>query len=179
MNLRDAVSLGSGLPITPLKGDAATLSPEEFEDRHGSAFLLLTAAELCVPRGPGSTEVRLLDDLPRSESTAALNLMAFPMRCREGTPGALVTIGRAGNSDVLVPDLSISRFHAFAKRGPDGHWRIHDAGSTNGTTVNGRSAPQQGNGQPETLKTGATLRLGQVEFTFLEVGAMLEYLAKL
>jgi len=179
MDLREAVGLGTGIAVNPLKGDAASLTPEEFEDRHGSAFLLLTAAELTVPRGPGATEVSLLDDLPRGESTAGLSLMVFPLRSDESAPGGLVTIGRASNSDLRVPDLSISRFHAFAKRGEDGYWRIHDAGSTNGTTVNGRNAAQQGYGEPEVLKTGATLRLGQVEFTFLELDALLGYLAKL
>ena len=179
MNLRDAVALGSGIAMAPLKGDAATLTPEEFEDRHGGAFLLLTAAELNLPGGPSSTEVSLLDEAPRGDSTASLRLMAFPVRSSESAPGGLVTIGRSANSDVVVPDLSISRFHAFARRGGDGGWRIHDAGSTNGTTVDGRNAPAQGHGEPIELKSGMTLRLGQVEFTFLDCEAMLAYLAKL
>lgn len=178
MSLRDAAVPGSAVPIRALQGDAQSLSREEFEDRHGSAFLLLTAAQLWLPRGPSVTEVALLGDAPQGESTASLRLTAFPLRSREGAPGGLVTVGRSAKSDVVVPDMSVSRLHAFAKQAGE-RWGINDAGSTNGTTVNDRNAPLQGHGSPLELKAGCTVRLGQVEFTFLDLDATLAHLAKL
>ena len=57
---------GSSIPIRDLRSGARTLSPEDFEDRYGSAFLLLTAADLALPNGPATTDVRLIgfDDTP-------------------------------------------------------------------------------------------------------------------
>lgn len=181
MRLRDdEVSRGSGVPVRDLRDDARSLTSDEFEDRHGRAFLLLTAAELSVARGPATTEVQLLDDASTpGESTASLSLLAYPMRRSARSAGHLITMGRASDNDVVVPDLSISRFHAFVKEGAAGSWLLLDAGSTNGTTVNGRSVPQQGVGEPVELKSGDSVRLGQVELTFLEARALLVFARKL
>jgi hypothetical protein len=172
--------LGSGIPIRDMRDDVRSLSVEELEDRHGSAFLLLTAAELSMPTGPSSTQVSLigLDD-KRSESTAALSLVAFPVRHTGRSVGHLVTVGRAANNDVAVPDLRISRFHGFLKQGVDGVWQIQDAGSTNGTSVNGESVPRQGSGPAMDLKAGDNLRLGQVELTFLGVNELRAFVTRL
>lgn len=180
MRLQDVASLGSGIPIQALKGDVMSLPVEDFEDRHGSAFLLLTAADLRLPRrGPDTTDVRLLEDTRAGESTASLSLVVFALRARGGAPAGLVTLGRSRRNDVEIPDVSVSRFHAFATRGPAESWRIQDAGSSNGTTVDGRNAPQRGQGEPIDLKAGSNLRLGQIELTFLDPEALRSYLARL
>jgi hypothetical protein len=167
---------GSGVPIKELRADARELSAADFEDRHGSAFLLLTAADLSVPNGPATTEVKLLfDDEPPAEKTASLSLLAYPVRRSGRSVGHLMTVGRTSNNDVVVPDLSISRFHAFLKPDDAGGFRIQDAGSTNGTTVNGASVPAQGAGPPVDLKSGDNLRLGQVDLTFLDVDALRKF----
>jgi pSer/pThr/pTyr-binding forkhead associated (FHA) protein len=159
---------GSGIPVSDLRSDARILSVADFEERHGSAFLLLTAADLATPTGPATTEVRLaLDDGAPADSTASLALVAFPIRRTGRAVGHLITVGRASNNDVAIPDLSISRFHAFLKPRTDGGWQLQDAGSTNGTTVNGRAVPQQGQGAPVDLSAGDDVRLGQVDLTFL------------
>jgi hypothetical protein len=159
---------GSAVDLRDLRVDARAMSAEDFEDRHGSAFLLLTATELSVPQGPATTEVRLLldDEEVPGASTANLSLLAFPVRRTGRAVGHLIAIGRSSNNDVAVPDLSISRFHAFLKEA-EGSWLIQDAGSTNGTSVNGNHVPQQGHGAPVSLKAGDNVRLGQVELTFL------------
>ena len=159
---------GSAVDLRDLRVDARAMSSEDFEDRHGSAFLLLTATELSVPKGPATTEVRLLldDEEVPGASTANLSLLAFPVRRTGRSVGHLIAIGRASNNDVAVPDLSISRFHAFLKE-VDGTWVIQDAGSTNGSSVNGNNVPQQGHGAAIALKAGDNVRLGQVELTFL------------
>jgi len=157
---------GSGIPLHDLRADARLLSPEDFEERHGSAFLLLSAAGLSLPGGPATTEVKLLGD-SEPDSTANIRFVAYPVRRRGRSVGHLITIGRAANNDVAIPDLSISRFHAFLKESPTGGWQIQDAGSTNGTGVNGGPVPRQGHGAPLDLKAGDSVRLGQVEVTFL------------
>lgn len=172
---------GSAVDLRDLRVDARKLPVEEFEDRHGSAFLLLTATDLAVPSGPATTEVRLLldgEDAPGA-STAGLSLLAFPVRRTGRSVGHLVTIGRASNNDVAIPDLSISRFHAFLKPTADGCWQMLDAGSTNGTSVNGHHVAQQGHGEATSLKAGDNVRLGQVELTFLGAPEMHAFALKL
>lgn len=168
---------GTGIPVKTLRADVRDLAPEDFEDRHGSAFLLLTATELRPPRGPMSTHVELgTIEEPAAERTATVSLLAYPLRRTERSVGHLVTLGRTGSNDVVIPDVSVSRFHAFLKPAAAGGFQIQDAGSTNGTTVNGRPVPPQGAGPPLDLKAGDNLRLGQVELTFLDARALREFL---
>ena len=57
--------------------------------------------------------------------------------------GGRVRLGRGGDNDIVLADVSVSRNHAEIRRGPDG-WHIHDLRSTNGVEVNRvpvRSAP--------------------------------------
>lgn len=173
-------SQGSAVDLRDLRVEARALSPEDFEGRHGSAFLLLSAANLAPPGGPATTQVRLLDDIdPPGESTASLSLVAFPVRRTGRSAGHLITLGRASNNDVAIPDVSVSRFHAFLKVTAEERWHIQDAGSTNGTTVNGNHVPQQGHGAAVELKGGDNVRLGQVEFTFLGAREMHGFVLKL
>ncbi len=171
---------GSGVPLHDLRADARILTAEDFEDRHGSAFLLLTAAELSIPTGPATTQVWLeLDSEEPGESTAGLRLVVFPVRRTGRSVGHLITIGRASNNDVAIPDLSISRFHAFLKRGEAGGWQLQDAGSTNGTSVNGTPVPRQGHGAALDVKPGDNVRLGQIEVTFLGADELRSFALKI
>jgi len=172
----NSVEHGSGIPISALRADARDLSPEDFEDRHGSAFLMLAAAELRSPGGPSMTVVNLESDDDPADHTAGLSLLAYPIRRGEQSVGHLVTLGRTANNDVVIPDISVSRFHAFAKEAQGGGLAIQDAGSTNGTMVNSDSVPSQGQGPPTKLKAGDSVRLGQVEFSFLDVRSLLDFL---
>lgn len=48
-----------------------------------------------------------------------------------------ITVGRAQDNDVVLPDSRVSAVHALLERlGP--HWSVRDLGSRNGTVVNGQ-----------------------------------------
>jgi adenylate cyclase len=49
--------------------------------------------------------------------------------------GGRVRLGRGGDNDVVLSDVSVSRYHAEILREPEG-WSIHDLKSTNGIEVN-------------------------------------------
>lgn len=49
----------------------------------------------------------------------------------------LVRIGRDAGNDLVIDDLRASRAHAELRRLADGTWEVRDAGSANGTFVNG------------------------------------------
>ena len=134
----------TGLPIEAYVEDARSLSPEEFRDRHGSAFLLLTAAEVNPPAGPAATMVEALspaDDA--SEITGSVSLVAFPVRRGSESVTHLVTVGRTSNNDIVISDISVSRFHAFLKQDTNGNFQILDGGSANGSR-NGANPPANG-----------------------------------
>jgi hypothetical protein len=172
----DSVEHGSGIPIAALRADARELPAEDFEDRHGNAFLMLTAAEFQPPAGPTMTVVNLESDDKACDHTAGLSLLAYPLRRSKRSPGHLITLGRTPDNDVVIPDISVSRFHAFAKETDCGGLAIQDAGSTNGTMVNSDSVPSQGHGPPMELKSGDNVRLGQVEFNYLDAHSLLDFL---
>ncbi len=70
------------------------------------------------------------------------------------------TLGRTTGNDLLIPDGTVSRFHAqlhFA----GGAWYVEDAGSSNGTWVNGVRIEQ-----PTRLEHGDEVRLGDEVMTF-------------
>ena len=162
---------GSGQPLESFFEDSGDLSVQEFEAKHGSAFLLLSATGIGGPQGVSGTEVRLDSDSDPRARTADLSVLVVPLRSAPGAPGDLITIGREQRNDAVVPDASISRFHAFLKRTPEGQCLLQDAGSTNGSMVNGATVLTRGSGEPTPLKPGDTVRLGQLEFTFLDAAA--------
>jgi hypothetical protein len=170
---------GAGLPIEAYVEDAQSLSPEEFADRHGSAFLLRTTAGVGPPAGPAATMVAVLSVVDEaSEATGSISLVAFPVRRGSESVTHLVTVGRSSNNDIAISDISVSRFHAFLKQDANGTFQILDGGSANGTTVNGVKVPARGEGPPTNLKSGDTLRLGRVEFTFLDATALHSFALK-
>ena len=75
---------------------------------------------------------------------------------RNPFPG-MVTVGRAGNNDVILPHGSISKIHAiFHRHGVS--WLIEDRGSTNGTYLDGVRLPAQ---ERRVLNDGSRLRFGE------------------
>lgn len=76
--------------------------------------------------------------------------------------GDEITIGRAADATVSVPDTSVSRKHALVRKTDEG-WAISDLGSGNGTLVNGEQL-----GDEQALNAGDTIVLGDTEFTFAD-----------
>lgn len=70
------------------------------------------------------------------------------------------TIGRRGDNDIVLDDLSVSASHAWIMN-QQNHYVIMNTLSTNGTFVNGKRIHEA------TLRHGDRVRFGQVEFTFL------------
>ena len=166
---------GSGRPLEAFREPARGLSPEEFEARFGSAFLLLTSLQPRSPKDGSSTHLELLGDSDPTEHTGSLSILVYPLR----SAVHIVSLGRGAENDVVIPDRSISRRHAFLKRGAQGGFLMLDAGSSNGTMINGRTVLAKGSGAPSPLAPGDTVRLGRLEFTFVGAAALREYASKL
>ncbi len=66
-------------------------------------------------------------------------------------------IGRGGDNDLVLPDVSVSRRHASLRREADG-WHVHDLGSTNGVLLN--QVPVK----KAALRSGDRVKMGIFEF---------------
>ena len=71
------------------------------------------------------------------------------------TTGQSVSIGRAPENDIVLPDLTVSARHAVLERAGDGSYVISDLGSSNGTFVNGARV------QHVRVDEGSVLSLGR------------------
>jgi FHA domain-containing protein/uncharacterized protein DUF1707 len=69
--------------------------------------------------------------LPRVWQAAAWPVLMFP-----AGEQSRFTIGRDSGCDMVLPDPTVSRWHAGLRREPGG-WLLDDLGSTNGTLLNG------------------------------------------
>jgi hypothetical protein len=74
-----------------------------------------------------------------------------------------IVVGRTAESDVTIPELSISTEHCAFSASPFG-LRITDLGSTNGTFVDGHRLSKGETGQ---LQSGSKIILGRFEFEYL------------
>ena len=87
-------------------------------------------------------------------------------------PATLLKIGRAADNQVVVADLSVSRYHAELRKDPRGGYVIVDLGSHNGTFVNGQRVGSAPVTERDIIAIGpATLRLvGDQLQEFLDTG---------
>lgn len=80
----------------------------------------------------------------------------FPLRQR------VTTIGRAPTCDLVLEYRSVSRLHARLELTGDGHMVV-DAGSTNGTAVNGRRIDKM-----QLLFSGDEIAMGELSLVFFD-----------
>jgi FHA domain-containing protein len=119
------------------------LTPGEIEDETVEDTTMPVARE---PLEPGEAD---LDVYPLAKKPGA----SFPDR---------ITIGRTANNDIVIPDHSISRLHAYARKAADG-WVVADAGSKNGSWLRGEPLDAR---KEKPVSSRAILRLGEVDLTF-------------
>jgi len=86
--------------------------------------------------------------------------IALRKRSDEGTFLDRVTVGRAVNKDVVLRHRSVSKFHAWFEVDEMGAFFVADAGSKNGTVLNGTSLPAR---ELVIIGSGDKLRVGSVE----------------
>ncbi len=71
-------------------------------------------------------------------------------------------IGDHKNSDLIIPDKSVSHYHAFLFIDSDGGAKIIDLGSRNGVYINGKKI------KDAYISAGDELTIGSVQFHVLE-----------
>jgi hypothetical protein len=87
------------------------------------------------------------------------------------TPRGSYYIGRINGNDMIMPDYAISKRHAIIDV-EDGTYYIRDAGSTNGTKINGSRLAKK----RTMLKDRDVIGFARYEFTFLYPKSLYEML---
>ena len=102
--------------------------------------------------------------------------VAFLAKSDRNPFAMMITVGRATNNDVILPDRTVSKFHASFRSSPTG-WIITDQRSANGTFVDGKRLDA---GQSLLLTDEASIRFGKTFTTrFLTPRALFKLLASL
>ena len=151
--------------------DCTTIDPDEFRRRYGDAFLLYHGSLEDLTRPSFAPEATILAQNPllKEKPPPQRDFLVFAVH-RQGAAGPkkFISVGRAENNDVAIPDMSLSIFHAFFTQHTDGRILLQDAGSKNGTFIDDRAVPAQAQGPAVPVQDKALLRFGQVELTFLK-----------
>jgi pSer/pThr/pTyr-binding forkhead associated (FHA) protein len=117
---------------------------------------------------PGRPREATLRSKAKQDETAveteSLAGRVWPIKRGGGQRGdASIRVGRTTESDVVIPEYSLSRVHCAFKYVLNG-LTVFDCGSTNGTQVNGQLLEAQ---KPARIKSGVELILGRFKFEFL------------
>ena len=73
------------------------------------------------------------------------------------------SVGRDGGNDIVLDDTFISAEHATVSWNGNG-WVLSDAGSTNGTRLNGKDVRR-----PVAVKPGDTVEFGRIKFKLVQL----------
>jgi len=151
--------------------DCRQLSLEEFEAKHGRAFLVHHGpmGKLRKPRDEDDTLAEAISDSHAGgQFVPERDFLVFRIEspASGGPTPEIYWVGRSDANEVIIPDVSVSEVHAFI-RFEQGAFSIQDTGSRNGTRVDNLKVLPQGLGDPTPLPSGARVRFAAVKMTFL------------
>jgi hypothetical protein len=101
-----------------------------------------------------------VSELRRRLSQARHFAITLDKRVHDGTYVDRISVGRARNKDIVLRHPSVSKFHAWFERDPQGVWCAADAGSKNGTRTNSVEMTAR---DLVKIKPGDLIRFGSVE----------------
>ncbi|MBI2388569.1 MAG: FHA domain-containing protein [Deltaproteobacteria bacterium] len=149
-----------------------------FAETYACPFLIGTPG-LHVPRratrtlaDPSSAGPDTLPPPPRTDESA--RLLILPLAKRSEFFADMITVGRTMNHDVVLRDITVSKFHAYFTIESSGIW-LTDAGSRNGTRLDEMACVPR---RATLVSIGGTIRFGVVELTLADAGEVWERLRR-
>ena len=128
---------------------------EQFERLRPGPWLVWEAG----PWRPPSARRETLQAGPDTRLLASGESLAIELAAKDG--GAEVRLGRDADCDLVIDDATLSRIHLVLRRDATGGWTGQDAGSRNGTKIDGAPATM-----PLPLREGSVLEAGAVRLSF-------------
>jgi hypothetical protein len=148
--------------VDEVRSELESLGRDEFANRHGRWFLVLTAPDALDSFADFvNTASRDSQDILSGKGSDLDEVDIFPLLPKGGRE---VTIGREG-ADVVLPSGKISKLHAvFAMGG--GLPSLSDPGSKNGTWINGMKLAV---GHAVPVDVGDTIQFASVSATLWSI----------
>jgi hypothetical protein len=152
---------------------------EEFVAAYAHPFLLALsgldappppARTIRMEGGPELMAAILAERRRLMTSGAQKGPTVLPVRKVQTTFPSMITVGRARNNDIVVPDALVSKFHAYFRQLEDGAWALADAGSANGTKVG--EVVLLPKGAPERVRDGDKVTFGVSAFRFVDAAGL-------
>jgi hypothetical protein len=144
-----------------------------FARANGHHWLLWEPGGWSPPRKNATlvgVDLQSVSGQPTGTSGEALALVLTPKGKDEQ-----VTLGRSAACDLTINDGTLSQTHLLFTLAAEG-WVVRDAGSTNGSWVNGRKLES---GQAQRLANGTRIQAAQVHLTHYEPEGLWERLKQL
>lgn len=116
-------------------------------------------------RPPAAARETLLAG-PGTRLVASGESLVIALGAKDGGPA--VRLGRAPENDLVIDDGTLSRRHLVLRKDGAGGWTIEDAGSSNGTTINGFRLGRA----PTRIAPGARIEAGAVRLTFHDAATL-------
>lgn len=153
----------------------ASASLEQFQERHPHHWLLWEPGDWNPPAPwqendpptPLSTPLPPLRT-PISDSSLRGEILAFELIPQDSS--GVLTLGRGEKCNFCINDGTLSQLHLVFMPNAEGLWTVREAGSKNGTTLDGKRLEP---GAPRTLLRGSSLSAASVRFTFYDPPGML------
>jgi len=141
-----------------LRRELADAAREHARDE-GYSFLGPIGVELVVGERLRTGNFRITAGLRENESGLAPGSLVLPDGERVVLGEAIVSIGRLGDSTLVLEDANVSRAHAEIRPHGTG-FKLVDLGSTNGSLVNGERVGERH------LRDGDVLEFGSIAIRF-------------
>ncbi len=150
----------------------ANRSPAELQAIARGFFVQVSHSQ--APNGP----MRTADGWNFSK-TMELSTWVMPVARSPTSEHAFISVGRIDGNDVVLPDVTVSKFHALV-RDVDGYQVLLDGDSHNGTFVNDvRVAGRRSGSPPVPLRNGDAVRFGSVQTTYVDGNGLQALLKRL
>ena len=147
--------------ISWLRKNHATHRLEQFERLRVGPWLVWEAG----PWRPPSARRETLQAGPNTRLLASGESLAIELTAKDG--GAEIRLGRDADCDLVIDDATLSRIHLVLRRDAAGAWTGQDAGSRNGTRIDGAPATM-----PLPLREGSVIEAGAVRLTFYRAAGL-------
>jgi pSer/pThr/pTyr-binding forkhead associated (FHA) protein len=148
--------------VSWLRNAHAAKSLAEFEREHAGSWLVWEAG----PWRPPSAKRETLAAGPQARLLASGESLVIRLEPKRA--GEEVRLGRDARCEVVIDDATLSRVHLVLRHGEGGRWTVKDAGSRNGSRVDGAPLREL----PVPLSPGAAIEAGAVRLTFLDAAGL-------
>jgi hypothetical protein len=155
---------------------ALSLTRAQFSSRY-KCFFLCSGGTAKRPDRPQATQLFAEDNTgPDAEPPPdGSPLLVAPLVKVQTQFPSMITLGRTQNNDVVVPDKSISKFHAYF-RVDKGRVEVADAQSRNGTFLGERRLDPK---QPRSLRLGERVRFARLTFQLCDAVTAWDWIVRM